>query len=145
MKSVKLAIATTALTAAAAVLAPPAHAMMALGNYDVLTNRYTMASWAWFISACQPATPDCLRISAIPRLKFYAYYDGYAHLADGRYTLNVDVDDGLECLPGYAMPTHETWTWDEASLAGNIESDYDVGCFNGPPGSQSWTFALQRL
>ncbi len=40
MKSVKLAIATTALTAAAAVLAPPANAMMALGNYDVLTNRY---------------------------------------------------------------------------------------------------------
>ena len=61
MKSVKLAIATTALTAAAAVLAPPAHAMMALGNYDVLTNRYTQASWVWFISACQPATPDCLQ------------------------------------------------------------------------------------
>jgi hypothetical protein len=43
------------------------------------------------------------------------------------------------------MPTHETWSWDDATLAGTIESNYDVGCFNGPPGSQFWTFALQRL
>jgi hypothetical protein len=145
MKSVKLAVATTALTAAAAVIAPPAHAMMPLGNYDVLTNRYTRASWFWFITPCQPATTDCLHISATPRLKFYNYYDGFAHLADGRYTLKVDVSDGLQCSPGYAMPTHETWRWDPNTLAGTIESNYDVGCFNGPPGSQFWTFALQRL
>jgi hypothetical protein len=144
MKSVKVAIATTALTAAASVLAPPAHAMMALGNYDVLTNRYDRASWVWFISVCQPATTDCLDISATPRLKFYAYYDGDAHLADGRYTLTVDVPDGLRC-PGYNMPTRDTYTWDEVTLAGTIDSVYDVGCFNAPPGSQFWTFALQRL
>ena len=47
MKSVKLAIATAALTAAASVLAPPANAYDALGNYDVLTNRYERASWFW--------------------------------------------------------------------------------------------------
>jgi hypothetical protein len=145
MKSVKLAIAATALMAGASVLAPPAQAMMMPGNYDVLTNRYTRASWFWFITPCQVATPDCLHISATPRLKFYAYYEGDAHLSDGRYTLTVDVPDGLQCSPGYAMPTHETWTWDERSLAGTIESNYDVGCFNGPPGSQFWTFALQRL
>jgi hypothetical protein len=145
VKPVKLAIATTALTAAAAGLAPPAQAGMPVGNYDVLTNRYTQASWAWFVSPCQPASPDCLDISAIPRLKFYAYYDGDAHLANGKYTLTVDVNDGLRCLPGYSMPTRDTYTWDEVTLAGTIESVYDVGCFNGPPGSQFWTFALQRL
>jgi hypothetical protein len=145
MKSVKLAIATAALMSAASVLAPPAQAMMPLGNYDVLTNRYIRASWVWFITPCQPAALDCLHISATPRLKFYAYYDGVAHLADGRYTLTVDVADGLQCLPGYAMPTHETWTWDEVTLAGTIDSAYEVGCFNGPPGTQFWTFALQRL
>ena len=145
MKSVKLALAATALTAAASVLAPPANAMMNLGNYDVLTNRYERASWFWAVYPCHPATLDCLDISAAPRLKFYNYYRGYAHLADGQYTLNVDVSDGLQCLPGYAMPTHETWTWDEQTLAGNIVSNYDVGCFDGPPGTQSWTFALQRL
>ena len=145
MKSVKLAIATTVLTVAATVIAPPAQAMMNLGNYDVLTNRYQRASWFWAVYPCQAVSPDCVYISAAPRLKFYNYYDGEAHLVDGRYTLNVEVSDGLQCSPGYAMPTHETWSWDEQTLAGTIESNYDAGCWNGPPGSQFWTFALQRL
>ena len=144
MKSVKLAIATTALTAAASVLAPPAHAYI-LGNYELLTNRYERASWIWTLYPCQQAAPDCLLISAVPRLKFYEYYGGTAHMVDGRWTLTVDVPDGLQCLPGYAMPTHEIYSWDDVSLAGTIESNYDVGCFNGPPGSQFWTFALQRF
>jgi hypothetical protein len=97
------------------------------------------------VSPCQPFAPDCLDISAIPRLKFYAYYDGDAHLVDGRYTLTVDVNDGLRCLPGYSMPTRDTYTWDQYTLAGEINSSYDVGCFGGPPGTQFWTFALQRL
>jgi hypothetical protein len=150
-KSVIAPIFAAALLAVASLLAPPAQARMFVGNYDVLTNRYDRASWVWFISNCQPPDDNCLNISAIPRLKFYAYYDGFAHLADGRYTLTVDVPDGLVCAPGFgeawavSMPTHETWTWDEVSLAGTIESRYDVGCFNGPPGTQFWTFALQRL
>ncbi|ULE31770.1 hypothetical protein [Mycobacterium sp. IDR2000157661] len=146
MKRMHILIAAAVLVVAAGLVAsPPAQAKMLVGNYDVLTNRYERASWVWFISNCQPPDDTCLDISAIPRLKFYAYYDGDAHLADGRYTLTVDVPDGLQCLPGYAMPTHETWTWDEVSLAGTIDSRYDVGCFNGPPGSQFWTFSLQRL
>jgi hypothetical protein len=145
VKSIMVTFFAGALSAVTSVLAPPAHAMMQAGNYDVLTNRYERASWVWFISPCQPVNLDCLDISAIPRLKFYAYYDGDAHLANGQYTLTVDVPDGLQCLPGYALPTRETWSWDEVTLAGTIESNYDVGCFNGPPGSQFWTFALQRL
>ena len=144
MKSMKLAIATTALTAVASVLAPPANAYT-LGNYDVLTNRYQRASWFWALYPCQVAAPDCLLISAVPRLKFYDYYGGNAHLTDGRWTLTVDVPDGLQCTPGYAMPTRDTYSWDEVSMAGTIDSVYDVGCFNGPPGTQFWTFALQRL
>ncbi len=145
MNALKAVTAAAALTAAATMIAPPAHAGMLVGNYDVLTNRYTQASWVWFISNCQPPAPDCLDISGIPRLKFYAYYDGDAHLVDGRYTLTVDVNDGLRCLPGYSMPTRDTYTWDPVTLAGTIDSVYDVGCFNGPPGTQFWTFALQRL
>ena len=116
MKSVKIAIALTLMSVMsvfAAVIAPPANAAMRLGNYDVLTNRYERASWVWFVSACpNPVNLDCLKVSATPRLKFYAYYEGYAHIENGQYTLRVDVADGLQCLPGYAMPTHETWTWD---------------------------------
>ena len=127
------------------MLAPPANALMQLGNYDVLTNRYDRASWVWFVSRCIPEKPpDCVAISAIPRLKFYDYYGGNAHLADGRYTLMVDVPDGLRCLPVH-LPTRDTYSWDAVTLAGTIDSVYDVGCFNGPPGTQFWTFALQRL
>lgn len=140
-----LAAAAAALMAAATVVAPPAQAFLHPGNFDVLTNRYQRASWVWFIARCTPAADDCRYVSAIPRLKFYNYYQGNAYLANGQWTLKVDVSDGLQCLPGYAMPTHETWVWDDNTLAGTVTSNYDVGCFNGPPGSQFWTFALQRL
>ncbi len=134
-----------ALVAASTVFAPPSNAMMKLGNYDLLTNRYTRASWAWMISVCMPdKQPDCIEVSAISRLKYYYEWYGTAHLANGEYTVTVDVPDGLQC-PGHVMPTRDTYRWNEVSLAGTIDSVYDVGCFNGPPGTQFWTFALQRL
>ena len=148
MKPIKVltAAAAAVLMAIATVVAPPAQAFWNPGNFDVQTNRYERASWYWFVARCSPdATPDCRWISAAPRLKFYNYYQGNAYLANGQWTLKVDVSDGLQCLPGYAMPTHETWVWDDNTLAGTITSNYDVGCFNGPPGQQFWTFRLQRL
>ncbi|MDA4107235.1 hypothetical protein [Mycolicibacterium holsaticum] len=145
VKLLKALIAAIVLAAAATLVAPPATAMMTFGNYDVLTNRYNRASWVWFISPCIPnKQPDCLDVSAISRLKFYYEYGGEASLKDGRYTLTVDVPDGLQC-PGHVMPTRDTYSWDEVSLAGTIDSVYDVGCFGGPPGTQFWTFALRRL
>lgn len=147
MKPIKwlIAIVTAVITAAGVVAAPPANAVMNFGNYDLLTNRYDRASWYWFVTYCMPEKqPDCRFVGARPRLKFYAYYEGTAQLVNGRYTMTTDVIDGLRC-PGYNLPTHETYSWDEVSLAGTIESRYDVGCFNGPPGTQFWTFALQRL
>ncbi|WP_083410589.1 hypothetical protein [Mycolicibacterium rutilum] len=142
----KLTAVLAALVLAGGIATPaPANAMMKLGNYDLLTNRYDRASWVWFITNCFPdKQPDCVHVSARPRLKFYAYYEGAAQLVNGRYTMTVDVPDGLRC-PGYNLPTRETYSWDEISLGGTIESHYDVGCFNGPPGMQFWTFALQRL
>lgn len=145
MKSVKVAIAAAVLTAAATVIAPPANAAMQLGNYDVLTNRYDRASWVWFIAACIPEkSDDCIDVSGIARLKYYYEYGGRARLVNGRYTLTVDVPDGVRCL-GYNLPSRDTYSWDALTLAGTIDSQYDVGCFNGAPGSQFWTFALQRL
>jgi len=149
MKPIKIVTAAAVLVVAAGVIAPPpAQAMMTLGNYDLLTNRYdrpASASWLWYVTNCYPdKQPDCVHVSARPRRAFYAYYGGSAQLVDGRYTMTVDVVDGLLC-PGQRLPTREIYSWDEISLAGTIESHYDVGCFNGPPGSQFWTFALQRL
>lgn len=144
MKLTKVATAAAALVVSATMLAPPAPAAMRLGNYDLLTNRYTQSSWLWFIALCVPRDPNCVTVSAITRLNFYADYTSKAFLVDGRYSFTVDVPDGLRCI-GYNLPTRDTYSWDEVSLAGTIESVYDVGCFNGPPGSQFWTFALQRL
>jgi hypothetical protein len=140
-----VAVAAALLVAAGIIAPPPTQAMMTLGNYDLLTNRYDRASWVWFITNCFPdKQPDCVFVSARPRLKFYAYYEGQAQLVNGRYTMTVDVPDGLRC-PGQVLPTRETYSWDEVSLVGTIESHYNVGCFNGPPGMQFWTFKLQRL
>lgn len=146
MRSLKAVAAAVLLTAAAMVVPPPAKAAMLLGNYDLLTNRYTQASWVWFVAQCIPEkSAECIDVSGIPRLKFYADYRSKAYLVDGRYTFTVDVNDGLRCLPGYSMPTRDTYSWDAVSLVGTIDSVYDVGCFNGPPGKQFWTFKLQRL
>ena len=149
MKRLKILVAAAAIMMAAGVVAPPpAQAMMKLGNYDLLTNRYdrpASASWVWFITNCFPdKQPDCVYVSARPRRAFYAYYEGPAQLVDGNYTMTVDVVDGLLC-PGQRLPTRETYRWNEVSLSGTIESHYNVGCFNGPPGMQFWTFQLQRL
>lgn len=144
MNPLKAVVAATALTAAMTTFAPPAQAMQ-IGNYDVLTDRYTQASWVWMVALCIPEkSQDCLEVSAIARLKYYYEYGGRAHLADGRWTLAVDVPDGLRC-PGQVLPSHDVYTWDPVTLAGTINSTYDVGCFGGPPGTQFWTFALQRL
>jgi hypothetical protein len=125
--------------------APPARAYMNLGNYDVLTNRYDLTSWIWWVSTCIPEkSADCRDISGIARRKFYYEYGGKAHLDGDIYTLVVDVPDGLRC-PGQNLPTRDTYTWNQYTLAGEINSTYDVGCFGGPPGTQFWTFALQRL
>lgn len=146
MKALKVVIAAAALTAAGMVATPPANAMMTLGNYDVLTNRYDRASWVWGIAACIPEKSlDCVDVSGIARLKYYYEYSGKAHLSGDTYTMVVDVPDGLRCPMGQVLPSRDTYTWNQVTLAGEINSVYDAGCFGGPPGTQFWTFALQRL
>ena len=146
MKSVKAVLAAAVLALGATTFAPPANAYMTLGNYDVLTNRYDRASWVWWISTCVPEkSPDCVDVNGIARLKYYYEYGGKAHLDGDPYTLVVDVPDGLRCPLGQVLPSRDTYTWNQVSLAGEINSTYDVGCFGGPPGTQCWTFALQRL
>lgn len=145
MRLSKIGVVAAVLMTMATFLAPPSSANFAIGNYDLLTNRYTRASWFWFVSLCIPEkTADCLNVAARPRLAYYEYYESKVWLVDGRYTFTVDQPDGLQC-PGQVLPTRETYSWDAVTLFGTIDSKYNVGCFNGPPGSQFWTFKLQRL
>ena len=136
----------------ATVLAPQAAAEMPYGNYDVESNRWTDASWVWAAYPCETPgkfdelPPGCVTISAIDRPHFFGrqYYGGTARLVDGKYSFATDVADGLRC-PGAMLPSHDVYTWDANTLVGVVESHYETGCFNGPPGVNTWTFALVRM
>lgn len=131
----------------AATLAPAAAAGMAMGNYDLqLAGRYDFHTWVWSVTACPG---QCVHVNAIARPVAKAFnYIGDAQLANGRYTLTVDVPDGLRCgdiYYGPTIPTHDVYTWDAATLAGSLESSFDAGCGGGPPGSETYPFTLSRM
>ena len=137
--------------------APIASADMRIGNYEVLTDRWNDHSWIWSVMhSC--GAPDCatyfedpviapatetMNVRAIPRpLKSQAFQQS-AFFADGRYTLTVDVLDGVRCI-GYNLPSHDVYTWDAVSLVGSIESTFAAGCYGGPGGVETHPFALRR-
>jgi len=142
-----------AALAVATAVAPQAAADMPYGNYEVLSNRWTDASWVWAAYPCETPRkfdelpPGCVTVSAVDRPHFFGrqYYGGTARLVDGQYSFTTDVSDGLRCPIGGVMPTRDTYTWDANTLAGVVESHFETGCFNGPPGVNTWTFALVRM
>jgi hypothetical protein len=150
-----------ALVAATMMLAPAANAAgMRVGNYEVANNRWDNHTWVWFIAhSCGAPDPDCgtylvdpvvnpatdnLNVIAIPRPPKSQRFEGTAFFAGGRYTLTVDVIDGVRCI-GYNLPSHDVYDWDAASLAGTITSTYDAGCYGAPGGVSTYDFSLQRF
>ena len=145
MKTPKTAAVGVALTAAALALAPNAAAGMLIGNYEVETTRDPGHSWLWEVRKCQVETPDCVHVNAQPRPNGQAVpWNGDAHLANGRYTMVVDVPDGVRCTL-YFLPSHDTYSWDMVSLAGSVDSTFDAGCGNAPGGTVSYPFNLVRF
>lgn len=145
-------LAPVAALAVAAALAPAANADQKLGNYEVLSDRWANGgpSWIWAFYPCDAGHPgrpndvlSCAVVSALPRPQRGAYYGGTATRVGNTFSFTTDVPDGLRC-PGQVLPTRDTYTWDANTLAGAVESRYDVGCFGGPAGMNTWTFALQR-
>lgn len=135
------------LAVAATALSPVARATMPYGNYDLqIEGRYDFHTWVWAITACPGG---CVHVNAIARPVAKAFpYIGDAHLADGRYTLIVDVPDGLRCddiYYGPTLPTHDVYTWDAVTLAGELQSSFDTGCHGAPAGSYTYPFTLSRL
>jgi hypothetical protein len=147
------------LVAATMMLAPPASAsVMKVGNYEVATDRWNDHSWVWAVThSC--GAPDCgtyivdpvlnpddgnLNVIAIPRPPKSQRFQGTAFFADGRYTLTVDVIDGVRCI-GYNLPSHDVYNWDAISLAGTITSTYDASCYGGPGGTSTFDFSLNRM
>lgn len=135
------------LTAASVAVA---HAGSMYGNYQlVIPDRYDFHTWTWATARCVPTADDCVHISAIPMPIAKAFeYRADAHLSDGRYTLTVDVPDGLRCGNVYYGPvvaTRDVYSWDATTLQGTLQSSYAVGCDGTPGGTRTYPFSLVRL
>jgi hypothetical protein len=144
VKTPKTGAVGVALTAAALALAPSAAAGMLIGNYEVETTRDPSHSWIWNVRKCWVEAPDCVHVNAQPRPNGQAEpWNADAHLANGRYTMVVDVPDGVRCTVNF-LPSHDTYSWDAVTLAGSVDSTFDAGCGNAPGGTVSYPFNLVR-
>jgi hypothetical protein len=118
---------------------------MLIGNYEVETTRDPGHSWLWNVRPCQVETPDCVQVNAQPRPNGQAEpWNTDAHLANGRYTMVVDVPDGVRCTV-YFLPSHDTYSWDAVTLSGSVDSTFNAGCGNAPGGTVSYPFTLVRF
>jgi hypothetical protein len=141
---VKTSAVSLALTMAVLTVTPTAHADMLFGNYRLDTNRDPGHSWIWAINPCTPKGPGCLTVQGVPQPNGQAApYKTDAHLANGRYTMAVDVPDGVRCVVQF-LPSHDVYMWDAVTLAGQVDSTFDTGCGGGPGGTNSYPFSLVR-
>jgi hypothetical protein len=142
--SVKTFAVSFALVTAALTVAPTARADMQIGNYRLDTNRDPGHVWIFAIRPCTPAGPGCRTVQAIAQPNGQAApWKEDAHLSNGRYTLAVDVPDGVRCVVQF-FPSHDVYSWDEVTLAGQVDSTFNTGCGGGPGGTNSWPFSLVR-
>jgi hypothetical protein len=135
------------LTVAALGIAPVARAEMPIGNYELqIAGRYDFHTWVWSISPC---SAGCVHVNAIARPVAKGFdYEGDAQLANGWYTLTVDVPDGLRCGDVYYGPTvstHDVYSWDATTLAGSLDSWFATGCGGAPAGTNTYPFTLSRM
>ncbi len=149
MRMMRLLCALSALTVTGLVGPPAVQAEPFFANYQlVIPDRYDFHTWAWSVSHCIPAAEDCRSISGIPMPVAKAFdYVGQAHLADGRYTMTVDVPDGLRCGNVYYGPivaTRDVYSWDAVTMQGTLTSSFAAGC-DGTPGTLVYPFSLVRL
>jgi hypothetical protein len=142
------------LAATALISAPPASAMN-LGNYALnMPDRRDFHTW--ILSAVSPCRnpdnskrQDCINVLTVPQpVAKAAYTNADAFLVDGRYTMALDDPFGLRCgdiYYGPTIPTHDVYTWDATTLAGEMVSSFAAGCDGAPGGSLTYPFTLARM
>jgi hypothetical protein len=143
--SVKTFAVSLALAMAALTLTPTARADMQVGNYRLVTDRDPGHVWIFAIRPCRyNEGPECLTVQAIAQPNGQAApWKSDAHLSNGRYNLVVDVPDGVRCVVQF-FPSHDVYSWDPVTLAGQVDSTFDTGCGGAPGGTNSWPFSLVR-
>jgi hypothetical protein len=155
VKTLTLGIAIAATAVALAPVAPVARADMATGNYEIAWDRpwdfhtYVLQMTRCFVAGTpDDKIPGCLAVSMNPRpIAKATQWDTEAHLANGRYTLTVDVPFGYWCNGYYGpvVPTRDVYTWDEKTLAGTMDSSFEAGPCGEPGGTISYPFTLIRM
>jgi len=139
-----------ALAVATLVGPPSSQAEAFFANYQlIIPERYDFHTWTWAVTHCIPSAENCATVNAIPMPVAKAFeYVGDAHLAEGRYTLTVDVPDGLRCgnvYYGPVVPTRDVYSWDAVTLQGILTSSFAGGCDGAPGGAFTYPFSLVRL
>lgn len=142
------------LVSTSVTVAPPAAAMF-LGNYALtIPDRRDFHTWIWSaLTPCQnpqgDRIPDCVNIVTLPQPVAKAVYThADAYLVDGRYTMTIDDPFGLRCgdiYYGPTVPTHDVYSWDATTLAGEMVSTFDTGCDGAPGGTLTYPFNLTRM
>jgi hypothetical protein len=141
---VKTFAASIALAMAALTLTPVAHADMLFGNYRLDTNRDPGHHRLLSIRPCITNEPACLHVQAIPQPNGQAApWNTDAPLVNGRYTMAVDVPDGVRCVVQF-FPSHDVYSRDANTLEGSVDSTFDTGCGGAPGGTVNYPFSLVR-
>jgi len=138
----------------AALWAPPASAMF-FGNYALnIEGRRDFHTYILsMIAPCRnpdnSKRQDCVDVRVIPQPVAKAIQgNGQAWLAEGKYTLILDDYFGLRCgdiYYGPTIPTHDVYTWDATTLAGQMVSSFDSGCDGAPGGSLTYPISFTRM
>ena len=150
------AVTGVTLTWAAVALAPSAAAAMPFGNYNLnIPDRRDFHTWV--MSAIAPCRNpddnskrrDCIEVETMPQPIAKANQGlGQAVLEGNQYTLVLDDPFGLRCgdiYYGPTIPTHDVYTWDATTLAGQMVSTFDAGCDGAPGGSLTYPITLTRM
>ena len=145
----------------AAVTAAPAAsaARMSIGNYQVHSDRWNDVAWVWLVNHSAAAAIRVLRHRVLrsdgdhhrrpQRHRCHgpaatATFQNTAYYADGRYTLSVDVVDGVRCFwPGAAVAM--STTWDATSLPGAQSRRRSRRAVSAPGGTNVFNFALEPM
>ncbi|ORA65046.1 hypothetical protein [Mycolicibacterium insubricum] len=153
MKSVVMG-AAVATAMASIALAPPASAME-YGNYNlIIPDRRDFHTW--ILSATMPCRDGnnqkiwtCIDAMLVPQPVAKAVYSHSKIQIDGStYSMTVDDPFGLRCgdiYYGPTVPTHDVYTWDGNTRAGQMVSTFDEGCDGAPGGSLTYPFTLERM
>ena len=129
---------TAAAIAAVSALgfASPAWADVFSGTYALNLNGATGAPTSWTAQSACPPSGGC-----VAHITSSSGWSGDAQLAGDRWTMTVDRPDGQSCPDGSRRSELQTWSWDTASLTGQVSgiSTDPAACAQGPSNSFTLT------